>query len=298
MDPTKALHDEIATFVRVVREGTLMGAARELGVPKSTVSRRVSRLEQQLEVKLVHRGGRLIAITEEGRTLFDRVAHAIDAIDLAIKGSQEGMALPRGKVRITAPPDVGQILLVKHLCDFAKLYPDIAIEMEFTNRYVDLVQERFDLAIRAGSGPDRASAQSLISRKLISTRLQLAAMPDVAETIRCIDDLRHTPFVMFRTAGRKQTLRLESTSGRVHQISVEGRFIVHDYASMAALVAEGVGVGLMPNIHVDYPSPNQNLQAILPDLAARRDNILLVYPSRQLPRRVSLFIEHLTRALL
>ena len=294
MAPKKPLHDEIATFVRAVRGGSLAGTGRELGVPKSTVSRRVSRLEQQLAVKLLHRDGRQMVLTAEGKQLFDRVAGSVDAIDLAMQASQESMAMPRGAIRLTAPADFGRLLLAKELVGFGRLYPEIRVDLSLTDRFVDVIQEGFDLAIRAGVGPETSAAQNLISRKLMPSALKLAGTAAMAKQVKCLDDLKAMPFVLFRTTHREQTLRLRSKKGRTFDVPVSGRYVVHDYAAMAALVAEGAGLGLLPQMHIAN-SPSA-LTAILPDVAMFTGDVLLVYPTRQFPRRVSLLIDHLTRA--
>jgi len=296
MDLRRPIHDEIATFVRVVRQGTLAGAARELGVPKSTVSRRIGRLEQQLAVKLLHRAARRVVPTDEGCSLYDRVAASIDTIDVAVQAAHESMAMPRGTIRLTAPPDIGRILLLRELAVFGERYSEISLELQLTDRYVDLVQEGFDLALRAGFGPQSSSAQNLIARKLMPTRLKLAAAPAMAPAVRTIDDLGRLPFVLFRAPERRQTLRLETGKGRPRQVLVSGRFVVYDYSAMAELVAAGAGLGLMPQLHIEHPPRPGALQPVLPDLATPAGNILAVYPTRQLPRRVSLLLEHLTRA--
>jgi DNA-binding transcriptional LysR family regulator len=295
MDGRKALHNEIATFVRVVRQGTLVGAARELGVPKSTISRRISRLEEHLDVHLVHRDGRNWVLADEGRELYDRVSAAVDTLDVAVQAARESMAMPRGRIRLTAPPDLGRMLLVKELAAFGKLYPDISFELELTNRYVDLVQEGFDLCVRAGPGPQTASAQNLIARTLMASKLQLAGSPSWAAQVESIEDLAQVPFVLFRSDGQGQTLRLESKRGRMHDVPVTGRFVVDDYTSMAELVATGVGLGLMPSIHLQSPPFPGAFVPILPHFTKRAGHIALAYPSRHLPRRVSLLIEYLTR---
>ncbi len=293
MQPTAL--DELATFVRVVRVGSLAGAARELGVPKSTVSRRLTRLESSVDLKLVHRGSRTLALTADGRRLFDSVHSSIQQIELAISAVRESGELPRGNIRITAPEDFGRLLLLDELHAFARVWPEITFDIDFTGRFVDLVEEGYDLAIRASAGSNVPGAGHLITRKLAASRLQVAAAAS-ADPIESIDELAGKPFVLFRQPSRHQTFTLVSEAGKKTAITVEGSFVVHDYSSMAQLVARGAGLGLMPRMHIDHPK--SELRCVLPQWCVTvADSIALVYPSRQLPRRVSLLIDHLTERL-
>ncbi len=291
----KAVIDEIATFVRVVRQGSLAGAARNLGVPKSTVSRRLNRLEESLSVKLLHRGPRKFTLTAEGRRLFDSVHASIDQVELAIHAALEGGSMPRGHIRITAPDDFGRVLLLDQLHAFAEIWSEITFEVDLSNRYTDLVSEGFDLAIRATPSAMIPGSQDLVTRKLASGRLHLAGSPSTSKSIETLEDLQAQPFVLFRQPSRRQELELTSNSGRIDRITVEGKFTVNDYGSMAILVSKGVGFGLMPRMHMDHSQ--SLLECVLPTYFSAIGDITLVYPSRQLPRRVSLLIEYLSRNL-
>ncbi len=289
--------DEVATFVRVVRHGSLAGAARELAVPKSTVSRRIARLEGSLNAALLLREARRVLVSREGKRLYDRVATAVDTIELAVRGTLADANLPRGNIRITAPTDFGRLVLIDELVSFAEAFPEITIDLQLTDRLVDLAAEGFDVAVRAGRAPATGTASTLITRRLTTTSLHLASRPQLAERVRCLEDLERVPFVLFRSPAMQHKLRLRSSSGRAHEVVVQGRFVVHDYASMAELVARGVGLGFMPAMHIDRAMPAGALVRVLPDLTADAGNIAVVYPSRRLPRRVEVLIEHLTRRL-
>ena len=286
--------DEIATFVRVVRHGTLAGAARELAVPKSTVSRRVGRLEQRLNAQLLHRRARRVVVTPEGKRLYDRVASSVDTIELAVRGTLQDADLPRGNIRMTAPTDFGRLVLIDELVSFADAFPEISIDLELTDRLIDLAAERFDLAVRAGRLPASGIATDLISRRLMPSSLQLASSSKLAERVNCVADLERVPFVLFRS---QRKLRLSNKAGRKHEVAVNGRFVVHDYTAMAELVARGVGVGLMPSLHIERPNPAGRMVRVLPELSSQAGRIAIVYPTRRLPGRVRVLIEHLTRRL-
>jgi len=265
-------------------------------MPKSTVSRRLARLEEQLDTKLVHRDARRITPTPEGTRFYDSVVDAIDVLDTAVATIEENTTEPRGTIRVTAPSDLGRMLLLDELVRFLELYPDISIDLVFTNRFVDLVQERIDLAVRAG----RVTDPNLIARKLLPSDFQLAAHP--GNDIECEDitELEAYPFVLYRRRGQTQVLRLERGSGEDHEtveLTVSGRVNVDDYTAMVELVAAGQGIGLMPELHVADGEKAGRLVRIFPDWILPAPPVHLVYSTRQLPERVRLLIDFLSKAL-
>jgi len=288
--------DGIATFVEVVRRDSLAAAARHLGVPKSTVSRRLTRLEEELGTKLVHRDARRVSPTPEGMRFFDTVVDAIDVLDLAVASVEESTTEPRGPIRVTAPSDLGRMVLVPELVKFMARYPDISIDLMLTNRFVDLVQERVDLAVRAGA----VTEPNLITRKLLSSDLQLAAHRENDIDCNDVAELENYPFVLYRRRGQTQVLRLERGVGDDREsveLTVSGRVSVDDYAAMVELVAAGQGIGLMPSLHVAEGEKQGRLVRIFPEWTLPSTPVQLVYSTRQLPARVRLLIEHLAEAL-
>lgn len=293
MEPDR---DNIATFVEVIRQNSLAGAARHLGLPKSTVSRRLSRLEEQLDTKLVHRDGRQVSATSEGMQFFDSVVDAIDALESAVAAIEQSSTEPRGTIRVTTPSDLGRMVLSAPLARFLDRYPEIALDLVLTNRFVDLVQERVDLAVRAGP----VTEPNLIARKLMPSALWLVAQPGEAIDCDDVSGLEAYPFVLYRKRGPEQVLRLERGDGD-HAESVElrvsGRVNVDDYSVMADLVAEGQGIGLMPALHAEEGIRQGRLVRIFPDWVLPAMPIQLVYPTRQQPERVRLLIDFLIDAL-
>ena len=288
--------DNIATFVEVVRQESLAGAARRLGVPKSTVSRRLSRLEEELRTKLVHRDARSVSPTPEGMRFFDSVVDAIDELDAAVAGIEQSISEPRGTIRVTTPADLGRMLLADPLSNFLDRYPEISLDLILTNRFVDLVQERVDLAVRAGA----VTEPNLIARKLRPSSFRLMARP--GHDIDCDDvtELVDYPFVLYRKRGATQVLHLQRGEGDAVEsieLEVSGRVNVDDYTVMVGLVAQGQGIGLMPTLHAEEGQREGKLVRIFPDWVLPAMPVQLVYPTRQQPERVRLLIEYLTDAL-
>lgn len=288
--------DNIATFVEVVRRDSLAAAARRLGVPKSTVSRRLSRLEAQLGIELVHRGTRTVGPTPEGMRFFDAVVDSIDALDDAIAAAGQSTTEPRGTVRVTTPSDLGRMLVIPELVGFLERYPDIALDLILTNRFVDLVQERVDLAVRAGP----VNEPHLIARKLRPSDFVLACR--AGHGIQCDDvtELQRHPFVLYRKRGQTQVIRLERGGPGDREsveLTISGSVNVDDYSAMVELVAAGRGIGLMPSLHAEEGIRYGRLERLFADWSTPAMPIQLVYSSRQQPKRVRLLIEFLTEAL-
>jgi DNA-binding transcriptional LysR family regulator len=290
--------DNIATFVEVVRRQSLSAAARSVGLPKSTISRRLLRLEQTLHSKLLHRDARKITLTPAGRRFYESVVAAVDALDAAVVALEQSSSEPRGAIRVTAPADLGRMVLAPMFVAFLERHPDISLELVFTNRVVDLVQEGIDLAVRAGRSVDG----SLIARKLCDSELQLAASatvdgaPPSSEGLR---GLEQRAFVLYGAPGRAQVLKLERGSGarrKLVELTVTGRIYVDDYAALAELVASGGGLGLLPAIHVREGVRTGRLRRVLPEWTSRTSHVYLVYPTRQQPERVRLLTEFLVEA--
>lgn len=290
--------DNIATFVEVVRQQSLSAAARSLGLPKSTISRRLKRLEEELHSQLLHRDARKISLSAAGGRFYESVVNAVDALGAAVAALEHSSKEPRGTIRITAPTDLGRMVLSPMLVAFLERHPDISLDVMLTNRMVDLAQEGVDLAIRAG----RVVKGNLIARKLCDSELRLAAGAKLAARVAESNDIRsleQQPFVLYRAAGRSRTIKLErgaSNRPKSVELSVSGRINVDDYAALAELVSAGQGVGLLPAIHVDDGVQSGRLMRMFPEWSSRSAHVYLVYPTRQQPERARLLTVFLLEA--
>src|SRR3954470_2142758 len=169
--------NRIAVFVRVGEAGGFTAAAAALGVPTSSASRAVSRLEEELGVRLLNRTTRKLNLTDEGRHFFQRMQTVLAEAEEATQEAAGFAREPRGPVRLTAPLDLGVQALPAIVRRIVERYPGIVIELALTSRRVDLVEEGIDLAIRGG----RLEDSSLVSRKIASTDLGIFAAPAYLE---------------------------------------------------------------------------------------------------------------------
>ena len=166
--------NEIAIFIRIVEQKSLTRAARSLGLPKSTISRKLSSLEERLGVRLVQRTPRHVVLTEAGSLFHDRCAGLVAQVEAAEAELADLGTTPKGILRVSAGVDIGVTILARHVRDFLRLHPQMAVELVLTDRAVDLVGEGIDLAIRIG--PVREA--SLVVRKLGAGGGVLCASPD------------------------------------------------------------------------------------------------------------------------
>ncbi len=289
--------NRVAAFARVVQDGSFTAAARALGVPKSSVSRSVAQLEQDLGARLLHRTTRKLHLTEAGSAFYDRVARALADIEEATDMAADTQAQPRGTVRVTAPLDVGVWALAGIVARFAKTNPTIRIEVSLANRIVDLAAEGVDLAVRAGPVRDG----SLIARKVgfveaglyASSRWVkhngLPASPAELAKFDCI---------LFRPMNGRATWELTNRAGRVESVSVTGRVGADDLSFVRKAALAGAGIGLIPQFLCAREWASGKLIRVLPDWSLAGSELSIVYASaRFLPQRVAVVRDYLVKEL-
>lgn len=288
--------NHVAVFTTVVEQASFTAAAKALGLPKSSVSRAVSRLEEQLGVSLLTRTTRKLSLTDAGRAYAQRARDALlllsEGRELVVEADQE----PRGLVRITAPTDPTGNLLAGPISRFCALYPAIHVEVLFSSSRLDLVQEGIDLALRAG----RLDDASLVGRRVGLTPLRLVASPAYLErrgTPKRLSDLARHDCVLFRgTHGRQRwTLTRKDKS---ETIEVMGPVNVDEMTFVLPLCIAGVGIGLVPLLMVEEALGRGALVPVLPQYQQQGAALHVLHPaSRQLPRRVRLFRDFLYEEL-
>ena len=271
--------NEILVFTRVVETGSFTAAAKKLGMPKSTVSRKVSALEARLGVRLLHRTTRQLRLTEVGATFHARCAEMMVAIGQAERAVTQSQETPKGMLRVTAPVDFGQRVLPPLLADFLRLYPDVQVDLHLSGAVVDLVAEGFDVALRAARQlPD----SSLIARKLGTSRRLIVSTPTYADThdvLAAPKDLERHNFV--RHIHQRQTaLELHSPTA-VETVAVNGNICVNEYGMVRALALTGMGLAILPDIICAADIRTGRLVRVLPEWHMADSNIYAVYPSAQ-----------------
>lgn len=279
---------ELLTFVRTVEARSISRAARELGVPRPTVGRRLARLEQKLGARLLRRTTRTMALTDAGEALFHRaravVASVSDARDSVARRDDK----VRGLLRVSAPPMGGEAFggLV---ADFLAAHPEVRVELETSSRHVDLVAGGFDVAIRASS----ELAPGLVARNLARTRLLAVASPAYlarAGTPRRAADLaKHAGLVGFTRGEHPTTHWPRPRGGRVR---VEARLASNDLPTLREAALRGHGVALLPLALVYDDVTEGRLVPVLPAQVGADVRIAVVYADRELvPPAVRAFVD-------
>src|SRR5678815_2718236 len=234
--------NEITVFTRVVQAGSFTAAARVLEMPKSTVSRKVAELEERLNARLLQRTTRKLSLTDAGRTYFDygvRIVNEIEAAESAV-GSLQGK--PRGLLRVTAPLNTAWLSDI--VAGYMKRYPEIQLELLCTGRNVDLIEERFDLGIRAGVLAD----SSLVARSLGSVTWLLVATSGYLKKRRrprAPEELEEHDCLLFGAGSMTVQLRLHGGERSV-QVTIAPRLLVSDMDIVYAAASAGLGVALLP----------------------------------------------------
>lgn len=289
--------NRVATFVRVVNEGSFTGAAHALGVPKSSVSRSVSQLEDELGVRLLHRTTRKLALTAAGSAFFERVSRALTDLAEATDAAADTQGALRGTVRVTAPVDFGAHVLAPLVARFVRRHPGIHVDLVLTGRLVDLVGEGVDFAVRAGALRD----SSLIVRRVGVLESALFATPRYLErkpAPRTVDDLHEHDHVLFRATEGRLSLELQDAAGRVRSVAVTGPIGCDDLLFVHRAVLAHAGVGLLPRFLCARDETGGKLVRLLPGWSARGAVLHVVYPSaRFVPERVKTFREYVLAKL-
>jgi DNA-binding transcriptional LysR family regulator len=294
-------YNRVALFVSVVRAGSFTAAGERLGLPKSSVSRSLTQLENELGVRLLQRTTRKLALTDAGHAYFDAVSSAVSAVDEADAAVRELGAEPRGRVRITTPPTFGTMSMAAAFARFTRQHPGIRIELSVSSRAVDLVAEGFDLAVRAG----RLEDSTLIARRIGDSEKALFAAPAYLRRRgrpRSMADLPGHDWVLYRALDGRAQIRLRAPDGVEQSCEVSGALVADDLPFVLNAAEAGAGLALLP-IHAAIKSAQAGrVEPVLPGWLERGSSVYVVVPStRQLPARVALvrdfLVEHLTRKM-
>lgn len=262
---------DLHTFSLVADLGTFSAAATALGVPTSTVSRRVRRLEDALRVALLTRSSRSFVLTDDGRALQARTAPALRELEHITSDLGDGASTPRGVLTVTVPIDLGGSALVAGLiAGFSRAHPQVRVRLDVTNRTVDLVEESVDVALRVHNGlPDR---DDLVARRLSTLDAAVFA------------------------SATHPTLERRIAHAREHDLETAA-VVVNDYGPMAELVAAGAGTATLPLFLADPLVATGRLKPI-GAVARPAGTLSLVWPrSRHLAPRVRAFIDYAVSAL-
>ena len=275
----------LADFNLVARHGGFGKAARAAGRPKATLSRRVAELESSLDLRLFERGGRTLKLTQEGRALYERTGALLTELDETAAAIASGGDKPKGRLRISAPLLFSQTAMGRLAAGFALLHPQVRLEVTTDDRYVDMIEEAFDLVIRVNPDPD----ESLVGRIFLRDRLVVVASPT----------LKRPKGLAVRVVVRGDD---EAAAWDIRRPSGTSRIAVNPVLRLSSLmmvrdaVRAGVGAARLPLSIVSHDLAAGALVR-WGDIEGADIALWTLYPSRRLlSARVSAFLDYLKEA--
>ncbi|NWB83836.1 LysR family transcriptional regulator [Pseudomonas gingeri] len=284
--------NEIAMFVQVVRYGSFAEAARHLGVPANTLSRRIQQLEARLDTRLMQRSTRKLTLTGAGQAFHARCAGAVDGLLDASHELQGGSQVPSGLVRVAATADFFEFFPMDWVAEFLARYPQVKLDFVLSDAKADLIAEQIDVAFRAGPLQDSA----FVGRQLLGPRSDgLVASPaylathGVPPTLQAL--VQHD-CISAPHPGGHTTWRLSSPAGVMEEVQVSGRFSANTAQALRKAALAGLGIVLLPPTMARLDVQAGLLVPVLPGYQRKSQGMNVIYPSRrQLPLAVSTFID-------
>jgi DNA-binding transcriptional LysR family regulator len=288
--------DELEAFLEVANARSISRAARNAGVPTSTLSRAVARLEERIGAKLLRRLPRGELLTSAGRRLFEQSREHVRALRDLTAGFAERSDLPRGRLRVTAPPDFGSMILAPALADFSRRYPDLRIELDFTMRVVDIIGEDYDAAIRVTSKTLVRSA--LVAHRIGTFRAHLYAAPsylaDHAPVRKSADLTAHR---VLGILNGPDAFAIQSGNERSKVRSTSNLWMNDMYAVREAAI-HGAGIVTLPPYLAAAAIAEGKLVRVLPSFRGAGVTAYFIHPPvSPVPLQVKLFRETITPLL-
>lgn len=282
----------MAIFARVVEEKSFSAAARRLGLSKSLVSKQVTQLERSIGARLLNRTTRALSLTEAGSVFYEHCSRIVEELEEAKLAVGRLHSEPRGLLRLTAPVAFGRLHIATALPAFLGRYPELRIDMATTDRFVDLVEEGYDLAIRIVDQP----APTHVARKLAPVNRKLVATPEYFERHgmpKSPADLEQHNCLTYTYFNPQDPWRLRGPGGDI-SVRATGNLRVNDDDALAAAVVQGLGLALLPTFLIGDELQSGRLRAALSQYIPLERHIYAVYlANRHVSAKVRAFIDFL-----
>lgn len=288
--------DAMQLFVRVAELGSFAGAAQQLGVARSVVTRQIAGLEAHLGVKLMARSTRRLTLTSAGTAYLEKCRVILNLVEAAEIGVAEERQTPRGNIRISLPLSFGLKRLAPLLLDFSQRYPEVALDMDYSDRRVNLIEEGIDLSIRVTRRLDAGD----VARRIGTSRMRVLASPDYLSRHgqpAHPAELAHHVCLGYTNAGAATTWQFV-VDGQLENFPIRSRINANNGDVLTEAAAQGLGIACQPDfitgsfiaagrvveILVDYPGPELGIYAMLPS-------------NRHIPHRVRVLMDFLAARL-
>jgi DNA-binding transcriptional LysR family regulator len=280
-------------FIAVVESEGFSAAGRKIGRSKALLSKYVRELEDELGTLLINRTTRQFSLTEAGHTYFARADELIREIDTLSESVRESSGDVSGRIKLSAPRSFADSALGLSLIEFACAHPDILLDIHLDDRFVDLVEEGFDLAIRIAQLTD----SSMIARKISDFRLKLCASPTlIAKMGRPArpEDLASLPCIVDTNGRWKSNWPFDDPSGKTITVAVHPRMEVNSPLPTREAARAGLGFAILPDFIAESALKSGELVSVLDDWMPSNSGIYAVYPHRRyLPARVRVLVDFL-----
>lgn len=288
--------DAMQLFVRVAELGSFAGAAQQLGVARSVVTRQIAGLEAHLGVKLMARSTRRLTLTSASTAYLEKCRVILNLVEAAEIGVAEERQTPRGNIRISLPLSFGLKRLAPLLLDFSQRYPEVALDMDYSDRRVNLIEEGIDLSIRVTRRLDAGD----VARRIGTSRMRVLASPDYLSRHgqpAHPAELAHHVCLGYTNAGAATTWQFV-VDGQLENFPIRSRINANNGDVLTEAAAQGLGIACQPDfiagsfiaagrvveILVDYPGPELGIYAMLPS-------------NRHIPHRVRVLMDFLAARL-
>lgn len=282
-------------FIDVVEAEGFSAAGRKIGRSKALLSKYVRELEDELGTLLLNRTTRQFSLTEAGHTYYKRASELIHEIDSLQEIVRDSSGDVRGRIKLSAPRTFADAAIGQSLIDFAKAHPDIVLEIHLDDRFVDLVEEGFDLAIRI----TRLESSSLIARKLAPFSVRVCAAPELLETHgvpQRPQDLSRSPCIIDTNGRWLSNWPFSRDNGEIFSVSVTGPMEVNSPLAARAAAVSGLGFAMLPDFIAEPELQAGRLRRVLDEWVPANGGIFAVYPHRRyLPAKVRVLVDFLVQ---
>lgn len=292
MDRLEAMH----AFVRVADRGSFSAVAQQQGVARSVVTRQVAALEAHLGAKLLARSTRRLTLTSAGAAYLEKCRVILNLVDTAETDVAAERLAPRGSIRMSLPLNFGLKRLSALLLAFAQRYPEVALDLDFSDRRAKLIEEGFDVAIRITPNP----APGDIVRRIGTSFLRVVAAPDYLAQHgrpRHPSELAHHECLTYTAVGTPESWPF-IVDGKVYRVAVRSRLQANNGVLLTEAAAQGLGIACQPDFVFDEFLSTGRVEVILADHPIPELGIYAVLPSnRHIPHRVRVLIDYLSAEL-
>lgn len=284
--------NEILIFMAVVDEGSFIAGGQAMGLTRSAAGKAVARLEDRLGVRLLNRSTRALSLSDEGRVFYERGLQILAAVDDAEASVAARPGTPRGLLRLTVPDAFGRLVVLPLLKKYLQAWPETQVEVSFTDRQADIVEEGFDLAVRIGEAPPDTR---LVSRVIARYKAMLCASPAyLAERGEpmTVDELASHDCLIFSSRNRRQSWHFLGDDGTRVRAQGRSRLRLDSGEALRDAAASGLGIAFLPDFLVAPDLAAGRLQQVLPGLEFGDVEIVAIYPTKRLLEpRVRRFID-------